>query len=379
MQSHGEMVCYVKPTNFCNIGCSHCYLPEFVRADKTLMSMETLEKIVGMITEYAEAYGFQKANILWHGGEPLLVSPDWYWSATEVIRRSDFRFTQSMQTSLTPYRKEFSPLIKKEMNGFIGTSFDLHARAINGSPEKYADLFLKKLEIVREDGIDVGVIMTATKDEIGHLRQILDWFVKNGFRSVRIERFNNYGRSYESWTTNRDHSIYMIELLNAVLDLYEEGIVFYEAGIMSAITGVLEGKPGDRWGTSCTTDYMVFEPDGQVTNCIHRTGKEDYFGTAWKPLNMMLENDHRQKIIANHMSGSNMTDFCLSCEYVSWCKSGCPIQKNEVPSEKADCSGHKMFLDYISFLLDSERGTTLLMYQKDAEGHAPKRFAETTS
>ena len=36
---------YVKPTNFCNVGCTHCYLPEAVRAHQGRMTPAVLEEL----------------------------------------------------------------------------------------------------------------------------------------------------------------------------------------------------------------------------------------------------------------------------------------------------------------------------------------------
>lgn len=45
---------YLKPTNFCNVGCAHCYLPESVRANKDKMSDETLHKVMQFLKEMKE-------------------------------------------------------------------------------------------------------------------------------------------------------------------------------------------------------------------------------------------------------------------------------------------------------------------------------------
>ena len=37
---------YLKPTNYCNVDCAHCYLPESVRANKNKMTPETLHKVM---------------------------------------------------------------------------------------------------------------------------------------------------------------------------------------------------------------------------------------------------------------------------------------------------------------------------------------------
>jgi radical SAM protein with 4Fe4S-binding SPASM domain len=353
---------YIKPTNFCNVGCSHCYLPEFVRANKTMMSMETFLKVAERIKDYADQYGRGDVHVLWHGGEPLLVPLEWYDKANGILREIGITGSQSMQTSLVPYRSEYASFIKEKMGGRLGVSYDFSSRKLNGSSEAYTDMFMSKVDMARADGLGLGVTMTVTKNELGRAKEIVDWYLVHGFSTIKIERYTQHGMVYQDWVTNMEHSLFMVDLLETILSLYEKNILFSEGVTLSAIRGVMQGVSGDRWGTSCVTDFLVFEPDGETSNCTDRTGKEASFGSVYQPLKLMMENETRSKIVSGHMSGENIKDHCFSCEYVSWCKSGCPLQVNEVPSETTDCSGHRYFLDHIKKILGSEKRDVLLSY-----------------
>ena len=76
---------YLKPTNFCNVGCAHCYLPETVRANKEKMNDETLHKVMQFLKEMKEKGKHDQIFFLWHGGEPLILSPDYFWNAGKII------------------------------------------------------------------------------------------------------------------------------------------------------------------------------------------------------------------------------------------------------------------------------------------------------
>ena len=76
---------YLKPTNYCNVGCDFCYLPEDVRANKARMSPETLDATLELIGQLALREGHDRIAILYHGGEPLSLSPEaLYWYSDRV-------------------------------------------------------------------------------------------------------------------------------------------------------------------------------------------------------------------------------------------------------------------------------------------------------
>ena len=53
---------YLKPTNYCNVGCDFCYLPEDVRANKARMSPETLDATLELIGQLALREGMTESQ-----------------------------------------------------------------------------------------------------------------------------------------------------------------------------------------------------------------------------------------------------------------------------------------------------------------------------
>src|ERR1700734_2155841 len=61
----------LQPTPFCNINCSYCYLPQ--RSDKTVMADATLR--AAFERGFASGWASDDLSVIWHAGEPLVVSP----------------------------------------------------------------------------------------------------------------------------------------------------------------------------------------------------------------------------------------------------------------------------------------------------------------
>src|ERR1044072_7564962 len=121
----------LKVSKFCNLRCRYCY--EFNDRDKRdRMSREQIRTMYSTIQEYYEerhSIDGQRSEVhfIWHGGEPLLLEPSFYWD-TFAVQREIFRdraLINSVQTNLTLLDEERIELLQ---NGFssVGVSIDLY-------------------------------------------------------------------------------------------------------------------------------------------------------------------------------------------------------------------------------------------------------------
>ncbi|WP_261336878.1 radical SAM protein [Pseudomonas aeruginosa] len=126
---------YLKPTNFCNVGCDFCYLPEDVRANKSRMSEATLQDSLVLIRNLAEREGHDRVSILYHGGEPLSMSAGVLMDLSDKVRRglSGIEIQEAIQTSLIPLRRSHIPFLQERCDGFVGSSIDFSGRTIQYS------------------------------------------------------------------------------------------------------------------------------------------------------------------------------------------------------------------------------------------------------
>ncbi|MGW0820158.1 radical SAM/SPASM protein FxsBH, inactivated beta-hydroxylase extension form [Streptomyces sp. NPDC002845] len=63
----------------CNLACDHCYMYEHAdqswKARPTVIAEETVTQVAGRLAAYADAHALERATVIFHGGEPLLVGP----------------------------------------------------------------------------------------------------------------------------------------------------------------------------------------------------------------------------------------------------------------------------------------------------------------
>lgn len=344
---------YVKPTNRCNVGCTHCYLPEAVRADRTRMSDETLASTGRFLAEMLSHGRHAGVHVLWHGGEPLVLPAEWYYKAQEILDGFVPHRTESMQTSLIPLREEHVALLRDRLGGFVGSSVDFSQRMIQGSVERYHALWMKKVDMARAGGVEVIPGVVPTIREMGREADIVQWFVDRDFPAFNIDRYNAYGSSFPDRPSNLQHSSILEGFFDALMDLMERtGSAPVVGAIRASITGVLFGIGGDRWGGSCTSDFVVVEPDGSLNNCPDKASFEEPFGKVSEGYAAYAASRFRRKWI-RHQALTHKMDYCSGCENLHFCKSGCPITPNGPAEGEDGCSGYRPYLSHVRARLSS--------------------------
>lgn len=355
---------YVKPTNFCNVGCSHCYLPESVRANKSLMSFEMIEQVAQTLLDMAKRQKAPGIHVLWHGGEPLTVSADWYFEAGNRLDKILPGHSESIQTSLIPYRSHFAPLIKERFGSEIGSSIDFSQRTIKNNVKAYQDLWMDKVEMARKDGFLVipGVVPTAAEVEQG--TEITNWFLERDFPFFNIDRYNHFGGASETndRPTNGQHSRFLRGLFDAMIENMEKkGTSPLINVLIAGIKGVWLDMPGDRWGTTCHRDFIVIEPDGATNNCPDKISFEKPYSFIQDGFSSFENSKERKNAIREAVVG-HKRPHCLTCEFNTWCKSGCPITPNGYLDGEDECSGYKKFLHHVQKALNDDRRDTVIKY-----------------
>lgn len=338
---------YMKATNRCNVGCTHCYLPLEVRADKTRMTDEVLTASAAFLSDMRDFGRHDGIQVLWHGGEPLVLSADWYWKAGELLDRELPGHVESMQTSLIPLRPEHVPLMRERFGGLVGTSVDFSQRMIGGSVEAYHKLWQKKVDMAREGGIEIIPGIVPTTNELGREEWIVDWMVERRFAAFNVDRYNAYGTSFPDRPTNLQHSYFLMGLFEALMARMEKtGFAPINGAIRASITGVLHGVGGDRWGGTCMNDFVVVEPDGSLNNCPDKSSFEESYGNVRDGYKAFAGNKFRRKWV-RHQGMTHKESHCFTCENQHFCGSGCPITPNGAAHGEDECSGYRTYLSAV--------------------------------
>lgn len=364
---------YLKPTNYCNVGCDFCYLPEEVRAGKDRMTEETLTASLELVQDLALREGHDQVAILYHGGEPLSMSPEALFWYSDRVRQglARFQIQETVQTSLLPLRNGHLDFIKERCESFVGSSIDFTGRTIKGSNESYVSLWLKKVHLAREHGITVGPIMVPTTNETADPSRVYDWFKTHGFSYFSIERYNAYGAGVDR-PDNRQHSRFLQGLFDLAMQDIAAGRPFVANNAVAAsIGGVLHGQPGERWGGRCQRDFLVINPDGSLNTCPDRIEYEKgKWPKAQDGIDAFQDSAIRRDWIAVQMIG-HVANHCKGCPFRSFCRSGCPITEHQVHTGTGECAGYRSHLHHVEGYLATALGKQHASAYLTAAGHQP--------
>ncbi|WP_210498562.1 hypothetical protein [Vibrio crassostreae] len=358
------IVAYIKLSDYCNVGCDHCYLPEKDRLDKRIISNEDLSNASKQIVEMAKMNATDKVMLMLHGGEPLALSPalveDKMQIVKNTLKENGLFYQEGVQTSLINFDKTWVDIAKNNWDSHIGFSVDFSTRTIGGSNIKYLKLLEKRLETLRKHDIHYGAVFVPSVNELGRTKEIVDWFVKEGVDYITIDRYTSFGGYDPLRPKHGQHSEFLSDLTDSIIDeIKTNGAAPKFGAVTAAINGVHHGVPSDRWGTTCQEKFIVIGVDGKTNNCPDKFAHEKSYSDSDT---FVLSEERMNSIFDYKINHKNL--YCDSCEYSEWCKTGCPIVPNN-PLEEGDCAGYKRYLTYLKTLMkDKETKRLLLEYAK---------------
>ncbi len=157
----------VKPTHQCNMRCKYCFAEKY-GYDNSLLDIDYLKKYLSLLSQK-----FQFINLVWHGGEPLMVPLDFYDEIYDYCSEMDTKFIYSLQTNGVLLNQENIDLLK--MNGmFPGAVLVVTQNNVDHLVEEYE--YFKSLDI----GMKVNPMFSdGTAKDNPFLTMDPDQYIKN--------------------------------------------------------------------------------------------------------------------------------------------------------------------------------------------------------
>ena len=178
-------------TSFCNLDCSYCYLPD--RLNKSKMDIKTIETTIKKIV--SENLAENKFSIVWHAGEPMVMSLDFYKQVYEIIKSEvpdSVKVTQHIQTNATLINDDWCRFFK-DSGMKVGVSLD-GPEHINDRNRVYRngrgsfEKVLKGINYLKKHDIEFSVISVLTDYSLDYADEIYNFFYDLG--NVRSLGFN---------------------------------------------------------------------------------------------------------------------------------------------------------------------------------------------
>jgi uncharacterized protein len=177
----------LQPTPFCNINCSYCYLPQ--RSDKTVMAAATLRAAFEKL--FASGWASDDLSVIWHAGEPLVASPEFYQHAFQTIeglRPGSVQVRHSMQTNGMLISREWCELFKSWRVG-VGVSIDgprqfNDAHRVTRTGKSTFERARAGVRLLREQGVPFHVISVLSQRSMDAAEEMLAFYEAEGIEDI---------------------------------------------------------------------------------------------------------------------------------------------------------------------------------------------------
>lgn len=224
----------------CNCVCDYCHASsQDLCLRETDMSIEVAERTLDIILQSPS----NDIKIEFQGGEPSINWPILEFFVLEGEKRAkklpEKRVTFVICTNLIALSDEQIKFLN-EHDVCISTScdgpkklHDLHRKSRDGKSAH--DCFIKTLEKVRNvfRENEVNALLTVSRDNLTNLKEVINYYIQQGFSSIFIRALNPYGYAIK----NKESLGYSVDefvdnyknALKYIIELNKNGIFFSES------------------------------------------------------------------------------------------------------------------------------------------------------
>lgn len=325
-----------KPTEACNARCIYCdVVHKKTRRSPTTMPLETLELLFSRVNEFLLERQDEQMDIIWHGGEPLLLGPGYFSKALSFQQKhcseTSHRINHSVQSNLTMFSPDFTEILKKLGINSFGTSYDpienIRGLGTKRDSKAYNIQFMNGLSLVEKEGFSWGIIYVVTKLSLAKPLEIFR-FLSNlspkgsfMFNPVLIydgkidhlkitpEEYADFlGAIFPAWWNHREELPQIEPFSTLTSNLLEES-----KSLMCCDSG------------ACAYSHINLLPDGSFSHCGRSADWDllDYGSIFDKSFSEVLADPQRDVLVQRNTILPE-TD-CKGCRFWDICHGGCPL------------------------------------------------------
>ena len=221
----------IQPTSFCNMNCKYCYLTEQTRKTKNKIPLPLISTFFTKIL--SSKFLGERLVVSWHSGEPLVLGPNYYEDAIEVINqlrkrycKADFEIIHDIQTNGTLIDEAWCSFFEKHRDILtIGISCDGPAQLHDAYRRDWRDSgtfenTLNGMKLLIKNSIQFSLIAVVSPRTLDHPDEFFDFFYS--YRASIAEfRFNLLDEFSDSGEYSYEGSDKYYTFLKTILDRIE--------------------------------------------------------------------------------------------------------------------------------------------------------------
>jgi radical SAM protein with 4Fe4S-binding SPASM domain len=328
------------PTSECNVACDYC----FEHKEPHRLSPALLPLLTRRLLDHLEHENIEVCEIYWQGGEAMIMGPDWFADAGNLMGRAAAekgrKFVHYLQTNLISYSSSWNRVIHGMFNGSVGTSMDypnVHRKLIKSGAEAYTKLWTKRLHEAREAGIKIGVIAVLHQASLeAGAERFYRYFTEDlGLDDFQVNTPFAGGPAKDVEGGFQLDNGELARFLGELFDIWiQKG---YDAGVslgpFDALIDHFVGRPARLpciWKENCSNQFISVDARGTVAqcDCWVTSYPEYFFGNMFREpdLTRMLKTSRARQDFVERPKHLMEHEDCLACRYLSICHGGCPVR-----------------------------------------------------
>ena len=309
----------IVPSLSCQASCSYCFGPHKGK----IMDEPTAQLTAKYLRYIVDELGGHEANIIFHGGEPLLAPINLWKTLLKALTQcfKGLTLRLNVQSNLWNLNEDFLTLFS-EFSVTIGTSID--------GPEELCDLnrgqgyyhkTMAGIEKARKRGLSVSAIATLTRQTAGEVQQIASFFQKQNLPLVF------HGAIKGLMATTAPWALHPNEYADTLIGLYPWYIQNRKHMRIDTldqyISALVKGRVQVCTFQDCLGTFLCIGPDGAITACQRFAGQEEHQLGNINTLPTFAALMASPEAMRLKQRQEEVKSRCQGCEDYNVCKGGC--------------------------------------------------------
>lgn len=256
----------IKPTKGCNADCSYCSAPP---DGAPKWSIDDFKNVF----EALEPKLHPHATFIWHGGEPMLLGPDFYEEAYAIATATHPHIKFSLQSNLLGYNKRWKTVFDTVFKGSLSTSWDPDGRfrTLKGSTELYERIYQDRIGKILTDGYRPKVISTFDEYAAPLMHRVYELALESDKKGLTHDIRLNY-RYPAGRAQGEGETLTPGTYGKTLLEIYERWLTDTPGFLVTPLDQMFLKVTGRElarcpWAKACTGRIVGIEPNYDVYNC----------------------------------------------------------------------------------------------------------------
>ena len=338
----------LKALNACNLRCAYCSLGD--KGQTAALTVEQTADALLFFAAQAQAAGENQVQIIFHGGEPMLLPAEQYGHGIRAVLEAypGLKYRFSIQTNGTLLTPEYLELFQR-YHIHVGVSLDggVHdSQRRDRSGNATYTRIMENIRTLLANGIPVSTLMVVTKPAMQSGLEFLRELDGLGL-AVKINPLLPLGEAAahpELALMPGDYGRYLARVFAFVA---AEKLTLHVSPLAELLHAVLyqQTPRGCQYNPQCVRNFMCIDPSGTLYPCgrfadAHNSPLGTIAGGFRPERREMIE-----QLEARRTTG--MPEECRSCSCRSYCNAGCSADGREPGAVSTACEDVKEIIRYL--------------------------------